>query len=192
MPEEIEVPTEHLHESLEEHAEEHAHDHPHKKKHHGEKGPAWIPGVALSAAVMAVCAAIAALLAGHHANEGILDQITASDRWSLFQAKGIKASVLNTKVELLTELQKTPKPEDVKKIEDYAAEQKTIQAEANELEHSSQDHMSRHSILARTVTFFQVAIALAAIAVLSRKKWLWYASLALAAGGSAVMVQSFL
>src|SRR5580704_8937616 len=97
MPEEIEVPTEHLNEALDEEA--HKNDHEHhghggKKGGHAAKHTNWIPGVALSAAVMAVCAAIAALLAGHHANEGVLDQITASDRWAEFQAKGIKSAVL--------------------------------------------------------------------------------------------------
>ncbi len=116
MPEEIEVPTEHLHEAIDEEAEKHEHGEHHGHGHGGKKGghaakhTNWIPGVALSAAVMAVCAAIAALLAGHHANEGVLDQITASDRWAEFQAKGIKSSVLTTRSSSSPSCKRPPSP----------------------------------------------------------------------------------
>jgi len=61
--EEAEVPLEHLHEQTHETA-----------KHSGE---AWISGVALSTAILAVLAAIASLLSGEHANEAMLNQIEA-------------------------------------------------------------------------------------------------------------------
>lgn len=57
MTDEIEVPTEHLHEHIE-----------HMAHHSGEK---WLVFVALSSALLAVLAATSALLAGHHANEAI-------------------------------------------------------------------------------------------------------------------------
>ena len=52
--------------------------------------------------------------------------------------------------------------------------------------------MHRHMILARAVTTFQIAIALSAIAVLSRKKWVWFTSLALGGVGVAFFGQSYL
>lgn len=176
---EIEVPTEHLHETLHEEVEK-------QEYHgggHGEQAASWVPIVALSTAVMAVLAALAALFAGHHANEGVLEQIKASDLWAQYQAKGIKSSVLGTKVELLRELDRTPKPTDVTQIEKYQDEQKDIEREAQGDERSSREHMHHHNIFARTVTLFQIAIALAAISVLSKKKWLWYGGLLLSAGG---------
>jgi hypothetical protein len=178
MPDEIEVPTEQLQDEIDEKAE--------------RAVSRWIPGVALSSAIMAVLAAISALLAGHHANEGVLEQIQAGDRWSYYQAKGIKSSVLETKVELLRELGKPSNPEDVKKVEDYKTEQKEIEVQAHESEHSSDQHMSRHNVFARTVTMFQIAIAMAAISVLSKRKWLWYVSLLLSGGGMVFLVQAFL
>jgi hypothetical protein len=48
--------------------------------------------------------------------------------------------------------------------------------------------MKHHVILARSVTFFQIAIALAAIAVLTKKSALWLGSLALGATGAAFFV----
>ena len=81
--EEAEVPLEHLHEQVKESAE-----------HSGE---AWISWVALSTAILAVLAAIAGLLSGEHANEAMMNQIESSDQWNYYQAKGIKASVLDAK-----------------------------------------------------------------------------------------------
>src|SRR5580698_5802431 len=84
MPEEIEVPTEHLHEHMEEAAEEHG----------GGAQFAWISRVAVSSAILAVLAAITALLASHHSDEAILEQMKATDQWSYYQAKSIKLAVL--------------------------------------------------------------------------------------------------
>ena len=82
--EEAEVPLEHLHEEIHHHAE-----------HGGEK---WISWVALSTAILAVLAAIAGLLSGSHANEAMMRQIESADQWGFYQAKRIKAAVLDAKM----------------------------------------------------------------------------------------------
>jgi alpha-galactosidase/6-phospho-beta-glucosidase family protein len=186
MPEEIEVPTEHLHETLQEAAEGHG------GHGGGGEGPNWISQVALSAAVLAVAAAVAALLAGHHANEAMLEQMQATDAWSYYQAKGIKANLVESNMETLLALGKEPKEDEKKKFERYKEEQKGIEEKAKEKEHSSAQHMERHVIFARAVTAFQVGIALAAISVLSRRKLVWFCSLALGAIGSVFLVQALL
>ncbi len=84
--EEAEVPLEHLHEQVH-----------HRAEHSGET---WISWVALSTAILAVLAAIAGLLSGQHANEAMMNQIEASDQWNYYQAKSIKASVLDAKMSL--------------------------------------------------------------------------------------------
>ena len=103
MPEEIEVPTEHLHEHLE-----------HQAQHSPER---WIVFVALSSALLAVFAAVSALLAGHHANEAMIEQIQASDLWAYYQAKGIKAAVLENKIEVLVGLGKEVAEKDLNLIQ---------------------------------------------------------------------------
>ena len=70
--EEIEIPTEHLHETIHEKAEE-------AKK---EKENGWFTYVAISTALIAVLAAISGLMAGHHSNEALIQQIKASDQWA--------------------------------------------------------------------------------------------------------------
>ncbi len=178
MPEEMEVPTEHLHENME-----------HAAHHSGES---WILFVALSSAMLAVLAAACSLLAGHRANEAMIEQIQASDQWAYYQAKGVKSAVLESKMELLKTLGKEPEAKDEEKVTEYKNQQKEIEEKAREKEQSSELNLASHQILARGVTVFQIAIALGAISALSKKKWLWYVSLALGAGGTVFFIQGLL
>jgi hypothetical protein len=186
MPEEIEVPTEHLHETLEEHAE-HA-------GHGGEKheGPSWVAQVALSAAMLAVLAAVSALMAGYHANEAMLEQMKATDDWAFYQAKGIKANLLQTKMELLVALKAEAGGEPKEKLAEYQKEQKEIEEKAHEEEKESRNHMEHHEMLAKSVTAFQVAIALCAISVLAKRKMLWFVGLALGIIGSGLFIKGLI
>jgi hypothetical protein len=188
MPAEIEAPTEHLHETLHEHA------HGHHGHHSGGDGPPpWISQVALTAAVVAVAAAIAALQAGHNANEAMLEQMQATDKWSEFQAKSIKRSLIDTRIEILSALGKETRLEDDKKtMERYDKEKEEIAKEAKKLEHEAEHHMHRHVILARSVTIFQIAIALSAIGALTRKKLVWYGSIVVGVLGTFFLVQAMM
>lgn len=173
MAEEIEVPTEHLHESIHEEFE--------------RTEDRWVLRVALTAALLAVFAAVASLYAGHHANEAMLEQIKASDRWSYYQAKSIKSLLLKNKVELVQALGKPADAKDQDKLAEYAQELKTIEAEAREAEQASQSNFARHTMLAKSVTAFQVAIAVCAIAALTKRKWLWHVSILSGSAGAVLL-----
>jgi hypothetical protein len=178
---EIEVPTEKLHETIHEQAH-----------HHAPEGDGLSMRVALSSAVIAALAALAALIAGHHANEAVIEQLQASDQWALYQAKGIKASLLASTGELLRAGGHEQPAEESAHVDDYRREQREIEQGAREKENGSRVHLRRHEVLARSVTLFQVGIAMAAIAVLTRRKGLWLASLALGAVGMIFFVQGLL
>jgi hypothetical protein len=169
MPEEIEVPIEHLHEELEHEA------------HHSQER--WIMMVALTAALLSVLAAITALFASHYANEAMIEQIQASDQWAFYQAKGIKSAVLESKMELLSQMGKEADTKDVKNAERYKDEQKDIKKDATEKQEESARYLVQHNALAKGVTLFQIAIAICAISALTRKKWLWYGSILLGIAG---------
>jgi hypothetical protein len=177
MPEEIEVPTEHLHEHMHEEAE--------------ERG-GWIARVAVSSAILAVLAAITALLASHHSDEAILEQMKATDQWSYYQAKSIKLAVLQNDLDQRKEDGKPVVPERAKKVDEYQADMKEIQNKGHELEESSEAHMQHHVWLARGVTAFQIAIAMGAIAVLAKRQKLWLVSLALGVLGTAGLIAGLL
>jgi len=180
VPEEIEVPTEHLHEQIHEAAE-------------GQHHPSGFNmQVALSTALLAVVAAVAALMASHAANEAVLEQIQASDQWSFYQSKSIKENMLSTKLALIVAMGRTIDGADAKKLPEYKTEMEDIKKEAEAKEAESASHMKHHVTLARSVTLFQIAIALSAIAVLTKKRPLWLLSLALGAIGGFFFVGGLL
>jgi hypothetical protein len=168
--EEAEVPLEHLHEHVQ-----------HSAEHSGE---AWISWVALSTAVLAVFAAIAGLLSGKHANEAMMSQIEASDQWSYYQAKSIKAALLDTKMSLATV---TDEKDRVKAVR-YEEEQTEIKSEAERKQADAKSNFHRHEVYARGVTMFQIGIAIAAISALTRKRRFWVVSLVFGAAGCIFVV----
>ncbi|MGD0278217.1 MAG: DUF4337 domain-containing protein [Smithella sp.] len=178
MPDEIEVPTEKLHESIQEEAE--------------KTGERWVLLVALSTAILAVFAALCSLMAGHHANEALIEQIQSSDQWAYYQAKGIKAAVLESKIETLQALGKQISIKDEEKVKNYKKEQKELEEQAKEKQTSSSAHLKAHKTLAKAVTVFQIAIAVSAISVLTRRKWLWYGSNVLGLFGLIFLLQELL
>jgi hypothetical protein len=161
----------------------------HQAHHATEK---WILGVALTAALLAVAAAITALLAEHHANEAMLDQIRSSDKWAFYQAKSIKANLFATKIELLKALEKTVDEKDLGKVETYRKEQETVREEAEEKQRASEVHLRHHTLLSRSVTLFQVGIAVGAISVLTKRRSFWFASLAFGVVGVAQLLWGML
>ena len=163
MPEEPEVPLESVHEEIHHHAE-----------HTGER---WTLGVALSSALIAALAAVSSLLAGHHSDEALIEQMKATDQWAYYQAKGIKANILASKMELQRALGKGTDPGDEKKVQKYSAEQEEVKNEAQKAQQKSAAHIRSHNILARAVTFFQISIAIGAISVLTKRKWFWFVGL---------------
>ena len=159
---------------------------------HHEPQTNWITWSALLSAVLAVLAAIAALHAGHQVNEAMVDQMKASDSWNYYQAKSIKQNIAQTKAELLVALGKESPGELKSKIDDYANDQKEIQEKAKHHEEQSEAHFHKHEIFAQAVTFFQIAIAVTAIAVLARRrKFLWVA-VVFGIGGAFYVIQGFL
>ena len=160
--EEIEVPTEHLHESIKERLEEGGNE-------------AWTMYLAISTALMAVLAALGSLFAGHHSNEALLCQLKASDSWSYYQAKGIKYEVVSLMKEIKTDPAETEKLNE--KMKQYKDDQADIKKEAEASLKESEAHLTRHVTLARSVTIFQISIAISAIAMLTRRKFLWYGSM---------------
>lgn len=173
--EEAEVPLESV--------QEHIH---HQAEHASER---WISWVALSTAILAVLAAIAGLLSGKHANEAMMSQIEASDQWSYYQAKSVKAAVLDAKMTLTGA---APNEEDKSKAERYQEEMKEIQTEAKTKANEAKANFHRHEIFAGSVTMFQIAIAIAAISALTAKRRFWLVSLLFGVAGCVFLVVGYM
>jgi Domain of unknown function (DUF4337) len=163
--EEPEVPLEHLHEQV------------HKTAEHSSE--LWIAWVALSTAILAVLAAIASMLSGQHANEAMMNQIESSDQWGYYQAKSIKGAMLDAKMSLAV----SASEEDRRKAARYEEEQTEIQKRAREKETEAKSNFHRHEVYARAVAMFQIAIAVAAISALTKKRHFWIVSLLFGVAG---------
>jgi hypothetical protein len=190
MPEEG-IETQDLKERLEEAAE-----------HAEGSGSRWTVWLSLSTAILAVLAAIASLKSGAWANEAIvkkndavLHQSKADDAWAHYQAMGIKAVVFGTQADSASN------PDLVGKWKGEAERERAGQKEAREkaekeeglveaMNEQSAGALEQHHHYATSVTVFQVAIALAAIAALTRKKGMWWVSLAAGAAGAAQFVMA--
>jgi hypothetical protein len=128
--------------------------------------------------------------AGLYKNNAAIKKTEASNQWNYFQSKSTKQS--------LAELARDLAPEDKRptyqaKVDRYEKEKNEIkmvadglEAEAKEWDHQSDEQMHQHHRWAQATTALQISIALAAIALLTRKKWLEYAMFA--AGGLGLVV----
>ena len=156
--EEQEVNVEQLHEIV--------HEQAHKSS--------WAEKVALTTALLAVFAAISSLLSTYESDQAILFRIEASDRWSYYQAKGIKGMITQEAAERAR----------------YKDEQEKIRQEAEDTTHQSEHSLHVHEFFAYAVTIFQVATAIGAIAVLVKKRYFWYTSVMLGTIGIGLIIKA--
>ena len=184
MPEGPEVDMDKLHETIHEEME--------------REGGRLLKGVALTTALLAAFAAIASLRAGATVNEALVLkteatrlQAEASDQWTYYQAKGIKAAIQEASRAAWVANGKEPPARLEAAAKRYAGEQTEIQKEARAREQerdaksTEADHLlHRHHGFANAVAIFQVAIALGAVAALTRNRLIWFGSLLLGVIGA--------
>ena len=174
--------------------------HDHELEHAAEHEPQGMAGqLAVITAVLATVGAIFSYMggatqanAGLYKNDAAIKKTEAANQWNYFQAKSTKQS--------LAELARDLAPEDKKatyqaKAERYEKEKNEIkeaadklEAEARQWDEQSEQQMHLHHRWAQATTVLQVAIALAAIALLTKKKWLEYAMFGVAGLGGAIGV----
>ena len=70
----------------------------------------------------------------------------------------------------------------------YEKEQEEIKSEAEHKEAAAKSNFHKHEVFARGVTMFQIAIAIAAISALTKKRRFWIVSLVFGAIGCAFLV----
>ncbi len=188
MTEAPEVDTDRLHEAI------------HEELEH-ESGR-LIKVIAVTTAVFAALAAVAALLAGGTANEALMLQteatrlqVEASDQWAYYQAKGIKAAVQEASRTSWLSIGKQPPAEYAAAQKKYAEEQTEIAAEAKKKEAErdakaaeAQHLLHEHHQYANTVALLQVAIALGAVAALSRIRVIWILSIVLGLAAAVLFI----
>ena len=154
--------------------------------------------IAMFTAIIATVGAIFAYMggatqanAGLYKNNAALKKTEASNQWNYFQAKSTKQSLAEVSRDLTTvEADKAKYLAKIDRYEKEKGEIKTaaekLEAEATQWDKQSDEQMHQHHRWAQATTVLQIAIALAAIALLTKKKWLEYAMFA--AGGVGLLV----
>jgi hypothetical protein len=191
MPEGPEVELEQQHETIHEEFE--------------KEGGSFLKQISLTTAVLAVLAALASLWAGTTVNmalalrtEAVQLQSQASDQWSYYQAKGIKSAVQEASRSAWLAIGKEPPGDFEQKMKRYQEEQVEISNKAREKEKERDERMResehllhKHHGFAKSVTLFQVSIALGAVAALTRSRSVWIGSLLSGAAGLVLFILPF-
>lgn len=172
----------------------HDHELEHAAQHGGDR---MTNQIAMFTAIIATVGAMFSYMggatqanAGLYKNNAAIKKTEASNQWNYFQSKSTKQS--------LAELARDLAPEDKKatyqaKVERYDKEKNEIkvvadklEAEAKQWDEQSDEQMHLHHRWAQSTTALQVAIALAAIALLTKKRWLQYGMFGVAGVGVAI------
>lgn len=158
------------------------HDHhvEHVTQHGGDD---FTSRLAVLTAILSTVGAIFGYMGGHaqnaallYKNEAAIQKTSASNQWNYYQAKSNKQNLAELSVTLTTgEAQEKFKQavERYKKEKDeIKTEAEKIEAVAKEADHKSELEMHVHERWALATTLLQISIALSAITLLTRKRWM--------------------
>jgi Domain of unknown function (DUF4337) len=192
MPEEPEIDADTLNERIHEELQ--------------REGGALLKTIALTTALFAALGAVAALLAAGTVNQALVLkteatrlQAEASDQWAAYQAKGLKAAIQQASQLFWTASGKSPPPRFSQEQQRYAREQAEIEQLARDKEHQrdrksaeADELLHQHHRFADSVALLQVAIALGAVAALTRMRLVWYGSMLIGLIGAGLFLATIL
>lgn len=176
--------------------------HDHELQHAAHGGDDFSSKIAVMTAIMATLGAIFGFQAGStqndaamFKNEAAIVKTDASDKWNFYQAKSNKQNL----AELALTLPGTDKEKYQADITRYKGEKEEIKKQAEELDKSSKEWeeksehiLHQHHRWAQAMTALQIAISLAAITLLTRKKWMQFGSYGVAGIGLVLAVGAWM
>ena len=134
--------------------------------------------------------------AGLFKNEAAIKKTEASNQWNFYQAKSGKQNLAELGLKLVDDARKSSFEEEAKR---YSAEKTEIKREAEKFEKESKEFdelseqkLHQHHRWAQATTALQIAIAMAAIAMLTKKRWLEKAVFAMSGVGLVVGILAYL
>ncbi len=183
---------------------DHALEHAAKGDHGGGHDDKMTNQIAMFTAIIATVGAMFSYMGGAtQANAGLfknnsaIKKTEASNQWNYFQSKSTKQSLAELARDMSArEDEKTKYQSKIDRYEKEKNEIKVVaeklEAESNDWDKKSDEQLHQHHRWAQSTTALQVAIALAAIALLTKKKWLEYgmvgvAGIGLVIGGMAML-----
>jgi hypothetical protein len=156
--------------------------------------------IALTISVYAVLSAFAGMKESQittasllEMDNAVLSQAQATDQWNFYDSKSLKSDVTKELAQIVPALPSAPSAAQrildgyQKSISDYESDKSHVQAKARGLEQArdqrikaTDELVKQHHKAGLAETFIQIAIVLASVSSLLRRKWLWFGSLGLA------------
>jgi len=158
--------------------------HDHEVEHvaqHG--GDAFTARVAVLTAILSTVGAIFGYMGGHsqnsallYKNEAAIQKTSASNQWNYYQAKSNKQNLAELSIVLTRGDDREKYMQEVvrykKEKEEIKQDAEKLEAKAKAADEKSEIEMHVHERWALATTLLQIAIALSAITLLTRKRWL--------------------
>ena len=179
----------------------HDHELEHAAAHSGPKD--FAGRLAVATAIIATVGAVFAYMggltqsnAGLYKNDAAIKKTEASNQWNYYQAKSSKQNLAELALELAPESRRAFYVDEIKR---YKGEKDVIKRDAEKLEKASDEwnqksdeQIHQHHRWAQATTALQIAIAMAAIALLTKSRWLQYGVFGLSGVGTALGVLAYL
>lgn len=158
--------------------------HDHELEHAAQHEPKGMAGqLAVATAVIATVGALFAYMggatqanAGLYKNDAAIKKTEAANQWAFYQAKSNKQNLAEVAIDLAPEPRKAFYAEEAKRYKaeknDIMVEAKKLEDESREWDKKSEEQLHQHHRWAQATTALQIAIAMAAIALLTRSKGL--------------------
>jgi Na+/glutamate symporter len=162
--------------------------HDHELEHatqggHGHDDGGMTNQIAMFTAIIATVGALFGYMggatqanAGLYKNNAAIKKTEASNQWNYYQAKSSKQNLSELALELAPASKKEFYDSEIKRYKtekaDIKKDAEKLEAEAKAWDERSDHELHLHHRWAQATTALQVSIALAAIALLTRKDWL--------------------
>ena len=158
--------------------------HDHELEHAAQHDPGGFAGqLAVITAILATVGALFSYMggatqadAGLNKNDAAIKKTEASNQWNYYQAKSGKQNLSELALELAPDARKTFYTDEIKRYKTEKAEIKLaaekLEAESKAWDDRSAEKMHQHHRWAQATTALQIAIAMAAIALLTKRRWL--------------------
>lgn len=125
-----------------------------------------------------------------HKNNAAIKKTEASNQWNYYQAKSNKQNLAELAVALNNGDKKERYEQEAARYkgekEEIKKKAEALEEEVKEFDHHSEEAMHQHHRWAEAMTAVQIAISLAAITLLTRKRWLFWGAWGTTAVGIAL------
>lgn len=177
--------------------------HDHAVEHGAHGGDDFASRIAVMTAILSTVGALFGYQGGATQNDAMMyknaaaiKKTEASNQWNYYQSKSSKQNLAELAQVVVTGEDKARYAQEIERYKQEKAEIKTkaeaLEAEVGKFEELSEASLHLHHRWAQAMTAVQVAISLAAITLLARRKWLQWASMGTAGIGAALAVAAML